>query len=353
MKGAAHRTVSDVGEKRLISEVVTRIAGSPAAGMGIGDDAAILVPPRGAAAVVSTDKIPEDLLALRFGLMDPRSHGRYLAEVNLSDLVAMAARPAALLLNIAVPADYPLESFTGFVEGFAESAEQHGAPLVGGDTSSASVPAFAAMAVGWVDPAGMLRRDGAHRGDRIAVTGTVGDFGAALAYFQSLHAGTSRRLPDRLEDALLARLTRPTARTELVAAIEQSDGIRAGMDITDGLHQSIKELSLASGLGAVVSWEQLPISDASRAVAELIEAPLEQIVFGLGLDLELLLAISPAARLATDLQSEITVIGEVVDEPRLDLLRADGQVVPLPGVGWQHFSGDAETKVAGFAKDPD
>ncbi len=345
MNHEAHRTVSALGEKRLIADIVNRYAGSPESGIGVGDDAAILMPPSGAAIVVSTDKIPEDLLALRFELMDPRSHGRYLAEVNISDVVAMGARPSGLLMNVAVPADYPLQSFIEFVEGFAEAAERHGAPLVGGDTSWASVPMFAATAIGWVDPAHALRRMGARLGDRIAVTGNVGDFGAALAYFQARHSGSGARLPASLEQVLLERLTRPRARADLLAAIEQSSGIRAGMDITDGLHQSLEEFVAASGLGAVISWEKLPISEASRAAVELIGAPLEEVVFGIGLDLELLLAISPDAQLAEELRNEITFVGEFVAEQHLRLRCAD-ELAQLPGRGWQHFFGDAESMVA-------
>lgn len=342
----ADHTVSALGEKRLIGDVIRRYAGSPESGIGVGDDAAILTPPCGAAVVVSTDKIPEDLLALRFELMDARAHGRYLAEVNVSDLVAMSARPAGLLMNVAVPADYPLKSFTEFVEGFTEAAERLGAPLVGGDTSWASVPMFAATAIGWVDPAHALRRTGAKLGDRIAVTGTVGDFGAALAYFQARHLGSTTRLPISREQVLLERLVRPRARTDLLPAIERSSGIRAGMDITDGLHQSVAEFAAASGLGAVISWGQLPISEASRAAVELIGASLEEVVFGIGLDLELLLAISPDAQIAEELRSEITIIGEFALEPHLRLRSVDGRLVPLPGRGWQHFSGDAESMVA-------
>lgn len=91
-------TVRDLGEKRIIAEIIRPLCGKTVVPIGIGDDAAMLAVPAGKNVVVSTDKIPEDLLAIQLGLMDVYHHGRYLATVNISDIAAMGGDPAGLVV---------------------------------------------------------------------------------------------------------------------------------------------------------------------------------------------------------------------------------------------------------------
>ena len=134
--------VSDWGEKRIIREIIGPICNSPAIEIEVGDDAAVLNFPAGQQIVISCDKIPEDLLALQLGLMDPFSHGRYLATVNLSDIAAMGGQPLGLLCTLAIPDTFELEYLRAFVEGFAAGGAEWSTPVVGGDTGWASSVCF-------------------------------------------------------------------------------------------------------------------------------------------------------------------------------------------------------------------
>lgn len=341
-------TVGDLGEKQLIAHVLRAIAPTIEDGIGVGDDAALLRPPVGAEVVISTDRVPTDLVARRFGLMNPRELGAYLAEANVSDIVAMAAEPAGLLLNVAVPSDYPLEDFRDFVKGFVAAGNAHGAPLVGGDTGYCSVPSFSATAIGWVPSGKALRRGGGRPGDKVGVTGAIGGFGAALTYFASRRAGNNKQLPAEAERRLLDRLVRPKARSDLLSAL-RGPGLRGAMDITDGLGQTLLEFAIASEVGIEIREESLPIHESAHEVARLTGVPLASIVFGIGLELELVVAVAGAVGgggFSPDW--EMTTIGELVEASAgVKLRRPDGSLTPLPGKGWEHFSSDAEQMIAG------
>jgi thiamine-monophosphate kinase len=315
--------------------------------MGVGDDAAVLQPPSGMDMVISTDRVPTDLLALQFGLMGMRDLGSYLAEVNISDIIAMAARPAGLLLNVGLPSDFLISDFREVLEGFIEAGSSHGAPLVGGDTTYAPSPTFSATAVGWVAHDSALRRGGAKLGDRVAVSGNVGAFGAALVYFSARRTGRVNSLSSRTEQRLLEALVKPKARSELVDGLLGEPCVSGAMDITDGLGQTLSEFADASGMGIDVVESHIPIDDTVAEVSEITGTPLMDIAFGIGLDLELLLTLSPAAGLPEE-AGGLTLIGEVVESHHgVRVLRGDGRPSPLPGRGWQHFQGDPEDLIAG------
>jgi thiamine-monophosphate kinase len=341
--------VADLGEKRLLREVLLPLTASPRQRSGVGDDAAVLKIPKGSELVVSTDKIPENLLALEFGLLDAYHHGRYLAEANLSDLAAMGAYPLGLLVTLAVPDDFEIEYLRDFMQGFGDAARRWDADVLGGDTGWASIPLFSATAVGAVPAGGALTRSGASAGDDLFVSGTVGDFGAALLYYAS--AGQrGGAVSTQHEQHLRERLTAPRARIELAGQLRRSGTCSSCMDITDGLGQSLRELTEASNLGAEINTAAVPIHDATRAVADLLQVDVLDVVFGMGLDLELVGSLrASGSKRNRSLDCGITVIGEMTDDPGISL-RIEGQRRPLPDSGWQHFTRSALDQVRALAK---
>jgi thiamine-monophosphate kinase len=332
-------TVSDYGEKRLIAEVVGPAFPAPRGVIGVGDDAAVLDIPNGHSVVVSTDKIPEDLLAIELGLMTAAEHGRYLAAVNVSDIVAMAAVPMALLLTTSVPGSFPLRYYREFISGFARGGVEFGAPVVGGDTGASSAPFFSATAIGSVPRGVALTRSTVGVGDSIAVTGDVGGFGAALSYYM-VAKPLGRVLKSGLESALLDRLVRPEPRTDLIPWL-QSGHVRACMDITDGLGQSLTEFASASSCGLRIAQDQVPLHPGVLPVADLLDVDPFSIAFGIGLDLELLVAFSDETLEA----SQAHVIGEAVAG---EGVRAADTGDSLPGRRWEHFAAEAQNMVAGY-----
>lgn len=330
------RTVSELGEKRIIRDLVKPIFRYSRAAAGVGDDAAVLSFPAGEQLVISTDKIPEDLLSIQLGLMNARDHGRYLAMVNISDIAAMGAKPLGLLCTVAIPNNFDLQYLEEFFAGFGEGGEEWNVPVVGGDTGWGSAVCMSASAFGSIEPGLALLRSGADVGDTIFVSGLIGGFGTALAYFVVAKQHGMRVDADS-ELWLKRRLIRPEARVATGRMLALSRQCTSCMDITDGVGQSLRELSEASNARLNISVKDLPLHPSTFAVAEFLGRPVEHLVFGIGLDLELV----GSYKRGKSLPSELHPIGLVVPGSPGVFLTDNGIYKELNVPGWQHFAGSA------------
>lgn len=326
-------TLADWGERRLVRELRRLIGDAPDGIIGVGDDAAVIPIPIGSSMVASTDRVPGDHMAIRLGFMGPAELGRYVVEVNVSDIVAMGALPAGFLLNLGLPPDYLVEDFFSLVMGAAKRGKELGSPLVGGDSKSSSSVQVVGVALGYVPRERAVRRRGAAPGDGLFVSGPVGGTGAALAYFVRPPAGGS--LSAEAESALRGKLTRPRARIDLAPLLYGT--CNAVVDITDGLAESVRELERESECEFEIDWEALPLHSSVRDVAELLRVDPCDLVFGIGLDLELLFCSSHQAPIPG-----CTRIGEVVAPlGGGSWLKVGGERRRLPGAGFEHFRSDA------------
>lgn len=329
-------TVSELGEKKLLQDVILPnfdYKRKP----GLGDDAAVIEIPDGWDLVVSCDKIPEDLLSVQLGLMDPFHHGRYLAVVNISDVAAVGGTPIALLATFALPNDFSVDYLREFCRGFAAGAREYNASVVGGDTGWCSAVCLSATSIGIIERGKGLTRSGAQENDCVFVTGTIGGFGTALLYY-IVARPRGFALPSEDEEFLLDRLIRPRARVTLGRALALSGSCSACMDITDGVGRSMFELAAASQKSFLISEDLLPVHPASYKVAEFLEMTIEDVVFGIGLDLELLGTVAPDSALLKP-NGGITPVGVVRPlEEGSQVKKRDGNRIPIPSRGWQHFS---------------
>ena len=338
---AKRLTVGDLGEKRLIREIILPICGTPVTGLGIGDDAAMIDLPAGTSLLVSTDKIPEDLLALQLDLMSPFEHGRYLAQVNISDVAAMGGLPLGLLSNLAMPNNFSLEYLKQFFQGFVSGGAEMDVPVIGGDIGWGSAPCFTATVIGCVEKERVLTRSGASVGDRVFVSGPVGGFGTALAYF-AVAKKEGFCISEDYERYLVERLVHPTAKTKISRLLAESGICTSCMDITDGFRQTVIELTEASGVGFAIDEDRLPIHPVTLEVAEFLNIAPAEIVFGIGLDLELAGTLSCRENPSPpEIADKVTIIGTVSDDNENVLRLKSGETISLPGIGWQHFVGDA------------
>jgi thiamine-monophosphate kinase len=328
-----------LGEFDLISRYFTRAdarsPGSAGVVLGIGDDAAVLQVPPGEELVAAVDTIVAGRHFLE--LTPPRSIGHRALAVNLSDLAAMGAAPAWATLALTLPQADP-----GWLEDFATGlftlAEQHGIALVGGDTTAG--PLTVSIHVLGTVPAGTaLRRGGAHAGDLLVVTGTLGDAGAGL-WLAARVAAEARALADSHPDAtreLIRRFDYPTPRVAFGLAARSLAS--AAMDLSDGLVADAPKLAAASGLGAAIDVERLPLSAALRSITD--RAQTRDWALGAGDDYELLLAVAPErfpdlAAAAARLDLPLTAIGEMRPGSGISWL-LDGREY-VPGVaGYDHF----------------
>ncbi|MBI3171785.1 MAG: thiamine-phosphate kinase [Hydrocarboniphaga effusa] len=297
--------------------------------LGIGDDAALLKPPRGHEVVVTTDTLvagrhfPDDT--------DPQAIGWKSLAVNLSDLAAMGAEPRwftlALTLRMADP-----EWLAGFAAGLGALAREAGVALVGGDTTQGAL-SITITAMGTVPAGKAVRRSGAKAGDAICVTGTLGDAALALHLGQAEGRGEARSTD---LEKLRLRLNRPAPRVAVGKALR---GLaHAAIDLSDGLAGDLSHILEASKVGAEVRASKLPMSPAFKALSE-PDARLELQVSG-GDDYELCVCLPPAeiATLRKKLDVPLTEIGRVVKGKGLVVLDARGKKLSIAPYGYRHFT---------------
>ena len=289
--------------------------------LGIGDDAALLAPPPGLQLAVAMDTLNA---GVHFPAgTAPADIGWKALAVNLSDLAAMGAMPAWCTLSLSLPASD--DGFVdGFLDGFLALARQHDVALVGGDTTRGPL-SVCVTAHGFVAPGSALRRAGAKAGDDLWVSGTLGDAAAALAQWQAGGA---------IDPALRARLDRPTPRVALGHALR---GIASAcIDVSDGLLADLGHLCAASGVGAEVEVDALPVSTA-LAVAFDAEARRRLQATG-GDDYELCFSAPSGSRAAIAALPGTTRIGCIVAGGGVRATTATGQPWQPARAGYQHFA---------------
>ena len=312
------------------------VAGTPGA-LGLTDDAGWLDVPAGRRLVVTTDAMVEGMHYLAGEAPDRLA--RKLLRVNLSDLAAMGAAPVAYVLTLALPPAWTDADLAAFAGGLAADQAAYGIDLLGGDSVATVGPAVLSVtAFGTVAPEGMLTRGGARPGDRVCVSGTLGDGALGLV---AARDGIAALAPEAA-NALANRYHLPEPRLALGRSL--AGVATACADLSDGLTGDLGHICRASGVAARVAAARVPLSPAARAAVD-GDPALRRIARGGGDDYELVFTVPPermaaVAEMADRLGIAVTAIGDVGapcdDEPAVRLQEPDGTV--LGGVeSWQHF----------------
>jgi len=248
---------SGTGEFALIRRYFSAFARGPHVELGPGDDAALLAVPPGELLVISTDTqvqgvhFPQDSDAARV------SYRACAAAV--SDLAAMGARPLGMTLALTLP-ESDENWLSACSRGLAEAVDDFSLPLVGGDTTRGSL-SLTITVLGATRAGAALRRDGARPGDRLCVSGTLGDAAAGLALLQGRMDAASPA-----SELLIQRFWRPQPALALGQAL--SGVASAAIDISDGLLADAGHLSEASGVRIAIDSERIPLSDALSGAVE-------------------------------------------------------------------------------------
>ena len=294
-----------------------KTAASAQVDLGIGDDSAIVSPPVGEQLVICTDT----LVAGRHFPLSTAAHaiGWKSVAVNLSDLAAMGAIPHSILLALSLPQvdDAWLE---GFSQGLFDCCAPYNVQLIGGDTTQSPHLTISVTALGWIPTAQGITRSGAQVGDYVVVSGQIGDAAFALQH---------------LGHPLQQRLDYPTPRCELGQSLR---GLASSMiDISDGLAQDLGHILKASGVGATLSLDQLPLDPALQVLAP--EQRWQYALAG-GDDYELCFTLSKdnyQHLCQLNPTTPFTIIGSIQAEFGLRL-EYQGQPQSLPLSGYQHFA---------------
>ena len=295
--------MSRSGEFELIRRFLAPLATAAGAG-GLEDDAALIDAPEGRRLVVTTDSMVEGVHFPGDG--PPGLIARRLLRSNLSDLAAMAARPEGYLLNLALPGRIGDPWLEGFAAGLAADQEAFGLSLFGGDTV-ATPGALTLTVTAFGSATAPVRRSGARPGDRVFVTGPVGD-----GHF-GLKAVRGELDAPRLAD----RYWLPTPR------FGAAEGATAAADISDGLIADLGHICRASGVGAVIELEAVPLSPEVAAL-------------GAGARLEALTGGDDYELVFTARESAAIPVGRIVAGEGVALLDAAEEPVPLARQGYTH-----------------
>jgi thiamine-monophosphate kinase len=326
------------GEDMLIARYFAPLA-THAGAFGLGDDAAAIEPPPDCDLVLKADGI---IGGVHFFIDDPPDTvAKKALRVNLSDLAAKSAKPLGFLLTLALPSEIGDAWLAPFARGLGSDAELFDCPLLGGDTDRTPGPiTISIAAVGAVPRGRMVRRAGAQAGDRLVVTGTIGD--AALGLLQRLDPAAPSRwaLETHQQDHLRCRYLVPEPRTAVAELLRRHAS--AAMDISDGLVGDLTKLCRASGVDAVMEAARVPLSDAARAVLARDPARIEAILTG-GDDYEILAAVPTGEmdafhREAAIREVAVTEIGALyAGQGEARVLDQDGSALAFARPSFSHF----------------
>jgi thiamine-monophosphate kinase len=319
-----------MGEFELIDRFFKRpVKRSP---LGIGDDCALLAPAAGMQLAVSSDMLVEGRHFL--STVDPFRLGHKALAVNLSDLAACGARPLAFTLALSMPqADEAwLEPFS---RGLLALADEHECELVGGDTTRGPLN-ICITAFGEVPHGQALLRSGAHDGDDIYASGTLGEARLALEAFRG-----SLSLPTDAFELARARMEQPTPRVALGLALR---GIAtAAVDVSDGLLGDLGHILRRSGVGARIDTAaaaRLMLQPCAAAVDA--DLALEYALAG-GDDYELVFTAPAASSDAVEAAAQrtgtrVTRIGRIETAAGLRLVDARGEPLQRRFGSFDHFA---------------
>jgi thiamine-monophosphate kinase len=313
------KSLDEFGEIARLFRPLTR--GAPGA-FELKDDAAVVPARAGHDLVVTKDAIVE---SVHFPAGEaPDLVARKLVRVNLSDLAAKAAEPFAAFLAVSWPTHFTVRDRERFVLGLASDLETFNVDLLGGDTTSTPGPFTCSLtAMGWVPAGRMIRRGGARPGDRVLVSGAIGDATLGLAAVQGDLADPDGRLAYRYR--------MPEPRLDLRSTLRRY--ATAAADVSDGLIADARHIAEASGVGLMLDLDQLPLSGAAATWLERqddVPAALLRLATG-GDDYEIVCTMPSGATRPRG----FTVIGEVREAPGLEV-HAAGRIVDPGAGGWTH-----------------
>lgn len=331
--------ISDIGEKRLIAEFVHPLFNSSDTLEGVGDDCAMLDAADGELWLFSTDRVPADLISFRLGILDYAGLGRYLSRLNISDIAACGGKPLALLLNLGLPDSLAYEDFKSLCRGFKEASEKHGCRVLGGDISSSAEISISATSIGKVNKANVLSRRGATKGDTIFISRPLGLTPAAFAYYLRCKKDTVGLTAEE-RAALDGQFTLLEPLVSLGMNLSSSAKCSSCMDNTDGVGQSLLELSVASKAKFVLRQEHINIPEVVTKIADNLGEDAFELAFSAGADFSLVGTLSgrwTQEQTAEQFGEGVQMIGSVVEGEGVFIETGD-EIAPLAFSGWNYFS---------------
>lgn len=325
-----------VREDELIEKIRTVLEGSFRAShevrLGIGDDAALFLPPTGHELILTCDWFLEGTHFLRDKHPADSVGWKCLARA-LSDVAAMGGTPRCFLLSLAIPVSHTGRWMDGFLAGLRRASRRFGCVLAGGDTTHRREMLINISVVGEVRTSYAVLRSGARPGDLIYVSGRLGEADLGLQVLRRSRGAVNPKNP------FLKRHLYPEPRLALGERLAKERLASAMMDLSDGLSSDLRRLCTASGVGARLESVKIPQPRNSQAALEHAVDPLALALHG-GDDYELLFTVPPqkAKFLPRIFRGvKLTAIGRITRKTKLLVCDENGRERPLIPGGWDPF----------------
>lgn len=330
-----------MGERSLISALEELLAPgrarNPRIVRWVGDDGAI-VRAGGESAVTSVDAMV-DGVHFRWGRpgTTPADVGHRALAAAVSDLAAMGVPAGEAYVVLAAPPGFTQADGLGLMRGMEELCARTGMVVAGGDVTRAPVLMLSITVVGWAASSdAVLRRDRARPGDRVGVTGPLGASAAGLALLDGDVTAAGCGLDTATAQALQRVHLRPEPR--LVAGVALvAAGVRAGLDLSDGLATDARHLAAASGATVEIDVDAVPVAAGVAAVAAATGRSTLDLALAGGEDYELCVCVPPNLTEAAEAAGVVAWVGTVAAGPPVLRLRSpSGQAVSAALAGFEH-----------------
>ena len=335
--------ISTLGEFGLIDHLTKNIELQNASSVvGVGDDAAV-IDHFGKQIVVTTDLLIE---GVHFDLTyTPLKHLGYKSVVvNLSDVYAMNAIPAQIVISLGISNRFSVEAVEELYEGVYAACKKYGVDLVGGDTTSSQKGLIISVtAIGEVAPDKYVKRSTAQKGDLLCVSGNLGAAYVGLLFLErekKIYMENPQVQPDlEGESFVIGRMLKPEARKDIIEFFAKSEILPTSMiDISDGLSSEILHICRESNLGCMLYEEKIPIAEEMRKAAYKFEIDPTACALSGGEDYELLFTFKQEDYDKLVLNEEISVVGYMTEpEKGTHIITKGGSTYPLTAQGWQAF----------------
>jgi thiamine-monophosphate kinase len=332
--------VGDIGEFALIDRL-QRFLQAPSGSQvvkSIGDDCAVLQPAAESELILTTDS-QEEGIHYRLDWSTPEDIGWRCLAINVSDIAAMAGWPLGAVVALSLPSDLDVAFVDGLYTGMQALARDMACPIIGGNlTKTTGRVSVTITVLGEVPKGQAIYRSGAQPGDEIWVTGTLG--GAKAGLEALLKADAVRGVPTA---HALACYRRPQPRLREAQFLRRRATLNSLLDLSDGLSGDLRHICKASGVGAQLEADAVPMHEDTRRIAHALQAdPLSYALHG-GEDFELCFTASPGqiepirADFEQQFHHSLVRVGTVHQGEEVTLRHPDGSEAALPAQGYDHF----------------
>lgn len=332
--------LKDIGEKEIIKRYIKPLFNPLGIRDLVGDDCAVIDISGKSKICISTDRVPADLISFKLGIIDYFGLGYYLAVLNISDIVSSGARPLGLLLTLAFQEDFFVMDFVQLLMGVKKACEEYNCEIIGGDLSNSTEMSISATSVGLANTEQILYRSSAMQGDYVYCSDYLGLTSTAFAYFLEAKPNGLKLLEED-EVLLKNQFRKPHVNIGLSARLAGDSFRVTCMDNTDGIGQSLLELSEINDMCFVLSSNSLPIHPISRKVADYLGRSIFDIALGAGADFQLVGTIEPSLvpiEIENIIGNGLHIIGHTMQGKGVCIQDKDGNISEHKVSGWNYYT---------------